>query len=104
MTVYIQPRVLNPFRDVSAEELAEYRGWACENCGHGVGDDPERNHCIVPDRKRYHQQVSIALNYELVCHWCHQREDVHTFQHRVEFKRKQEERYGAEVVAGWLRS
>ena len=106
MTVSHMHKQANPFADCTAAELAEYRGYKCENCSGSVWQNggPERNHCLVPDRKRYHQQVTIVLNFELVCHKCHQTEECHTFEHRVAFKRKQEERYGVERVDGWLRS
>ena len=106
MTVNTMPRVLDPFSDCDALTLAECRGYTCEACGGSVWQNggPERNHCLVPDRRRYHKQVTVAINFELVCHRCHQTEECHTFVHRVAFKRKQEERYGVKRVDGWLRS
>lgn len=104
MSVY--RRTYDPLRDISALDLADLRKWICENCGlHCAGrGGPERNHCIYPDRKFYHQKVSVLVNYELVCHICHQRGDVHTRAHRLEFLQKQKDRYGAALVDGWIDS
>ena len=104
MSVYTIPRVLDPFKQVTTTELCEYRKDTCENCKKNVWGNggPEKNHCILPDRKRHKPYCDMAINLELVCAYCHRMEFVHTFQHRVEFKRKQESRYGAERVEGWL--
>jgi len=97
--------MLDPFKEPDVMELAEYRAFVCENCGEHVfwgGRHPERNHCLIPDRKRYHNVVTVGINLELVCNVCHQLEHVHTYEHRVEFKRKQEQRYGVQTVADFL--
>ena len=106
MTVSTIPRVLDPFRVYTTVEHADMLNWICEHCHQHCGGrgGPESNHCLVPDRKRYGSQVDEAINKELVCHICHQEEEVHTFVHRVAFKRKQEDRYGVKRVDGWLRS
>ena len=104
MSVTLQKR-RNPFADISTIELADHLGWICQNCGLHCASrgGPEANHCLVHDRKRYHRQVTIYMNKELVCHICHQEGEVHTIQHRLEFYRKRCEQYGRDVVDGWLK-
>lgn len=104
MSVYDTPRVLDPFSNPSAYELAEARNWICEcGCGEHVNrhGGPERNHCIFPDRKRHHSEVSRAWNYQLVAHNHH--ENCHTLENRIRFYKIQCDRYGREFMEGCLK-
>jgi hypothetical protein len=44
------------------------------------------------------------LNYECLCHYCHMMGYGDTLGHRRSFYIKQVERYGYDVVMGWLDS
>ena len=103
MSVISAPR--DPFSKISTTELCELRGDKCECCGGNVWNlgGPEANHCLVPDRKRHKPVCDYLINIELVCHKCHVWEEVHTFYHRIAFRRKQEERYSVADVEAFFR-
>ena len=103
MAVYRTPGQIDPFSNPTAYDLADARGWLCEcGCGEHVNNygGPERNHAIVPDRKRYHTQVSCAWNYQLVAKDHHEGE--HTLPNRLKFYRVQCNRYGKTTIDGAL--
>jgi len=101
MTVYDMPRVLDPFSNPSAEELAEYRDWTCEICGMERG--VQRHHALFRRDIRF-PQLDCALNYQLVGVICHMSGCADTRANRLEFYEKQCERYGKDVVDGWIDS
>ena len=108
MTVYITPKILNPFMKITTRELAEHFNFKCQcGCGQSVYRNngvPEANHCMIHDRKRYHTQITIPMNLELVSSYCHQLEKVHTTEHRLMFYEKQCNKYNKNRVDGWLKS
>lgn len=102
VTVYIEAKVLDPFGNPGAEELAEARGWVCEVCGKRRGT--QRHHALFRTDRRF-PMLDVAINYQLVCPVCHtETGEADSRQNRLTFYEKQCERYGKGVVDGWIDS
>jgi hypothetical protein len=81
--------------------LFKRRGWVCEICHNRPATD--MHHCLLRRDKRK-PELNHELNYECLCHYCHMMGYGDTLDHRRSFYIRQVERYGYDVVMGWLDS
>jgi len=101
--VYDTNRTRDPFKDISATELAEMRGYVCEICNKRRGT--QRHHGLVRRNKRYKKQLDVLINYQLACHTCHTETcEADSKENHINFYRIQCNRYGKEVVDNWIKS
>lgn len=84
-------------------DLRTERGPLCEYCKERQAE--QRHHCLVPDRKRFHEEVTVKENLMAVCAYCHtgicvlDRREV-----RIWFYDVQCNRYGVDHMEDWLKS
>jgi hypothetical protein len=85
--------------------MAEYGMRYCENCHYPKDGDPiDCHHCLVGDRKKWHDILTNPINCCLICRTCHQNGIVNGFEFRVRFLRKQADKYGANAMWKWWSS
>ena len=103
MMVYNTHHQRDPFKDISAEELAELRGYKCEVRYNGKDCErrgTQRHHGLIRTGKGF---LDVLINYQLVCMTCHTdtgRAD--SKENHVYFYTLQCDRYGKEVVDNWI--
>jgi hypothetical protein len=88
---------------ISVLELRAKRGHLCEWCHKREG--VERHHCLIHDSVRFHEELTVEENLMLACSYCHTGICVlNGFDVRVEFWKRQCERYGPDHMLDWLDS
>lgn len=102
MTVYETPSILNPVQDVDIQEFlrlrprCEVRGYKC------FGRASQRHHALFRRDKRY-PELNVAMNYQAVCEHCHTGTgEADATENRYSFYQMQCDRYGKNVVDGWI--
>ena len=103
MSVYNTHRARDPFKDISAEELAELRGYKCEVRYNGKKCErrgTQRHHGLLRRGKSF---LNVLINYQLVCPICHTETGrADSRENHIYFYILQSRRYGKSVVDNWM--
>jgi len=104
VTVYVTPRVLNPFSNPDITEFLRLRP-DCEVKGEQCqGRASQRHHALFRRDKRF-PQLDCAMNYQAACENCHTGTgEADSYENKMRFYQIQCDRYGKERVDGWIES
>lgn len=104
MTVSIRSKTLNPFSNPDIRTFLEYRP-VCEVKGYKCqGRASQRHHALFRRDKRF-PQLDCVINYQATCENCHTGTgEADSTENKMRFYELQCDRYGKDVVDGWIAS
>jgi hypothetical protein len=84
-------------------DLRRERGPLCEWCHKREAE--QRHHALIPDLKRWHEELTVKENIMQACQYCHTGIMVlDTYEVRRWFWQRQCERYGVGHMMDWIES
>jgi hypothetical protein len=84
-------------------DLRRERGSLCEWCNKREAE--QRHHALVPDLKRFHEELTVKENIMQACGYCHTGTCVlDSYEVKQWFWARQCERYGVDHMQDWLAS
>jgi hypothetical protein len=92
----------DPFANIDIYDFLDWNRWCTVNGRKCLGRASQRHHGLI-GRDRRHPFLNVYINYQATCENCHTGTgEADSTENRASFYRMQCEKFGQDVVDGWI--